>query len=142
MVMWHFYPRRRAMKVRNWSKYQHFKNKSSMIWFNVYGRDIINDPDWHDLNADQKSTLFELWCLASELNGELPNVKKICFRLHKDKEYITTKLDELSHWFEMEKDDIIYKEYTEYAREDMIKDDMRKEKKILEEKITFIKAIS
>ena len=37
-------------KVRNWSKFQHFKNKSSMIWFKVYGRDILNDPDWHELS--------------------------------------------------------------------------------------------
>lgn len=130
------------MKVRNWSKFQHFKNKSSMIWFKVYGRDIINDPDWHDLSSDQKSTLFELWCLASERNGELPDMRKICFRLHKDQEYITSMLNALSNWFDGELSDIIHKEYTEYAREEKIVDDMKKEKKKLEEKITFIKALS
>ena len=130
------------MKVRNWSKFQHFKNKSSMIWFKVYGRDIINDPDWHELNSDQKSTLFELWCLASERNGELPDLRKVCFRLHKEPEYITSMLNSLKDWFDGDIAGIIHKEYKEYAREEKIEEDMRKEKKILEEKITFIKALS
>ena len=65
------------MRIRNWSKFQHFKNKSSMVWFKCYGRDIINDPDWHALTDTQKATLFELWCLASEKNGELPMLEKL-----------------------------------------------------------------
>jgi hypothetical protein len=113
-----------------------------MIWFKVYGRDIINDPDWHELNSDQKSTLFELWCLASERNGELPDLRKICFRLHKEPEYITSMLNSLKDWFDGDIEKIIHKEYKEYAREEKIVDDMRKEKKKLEEKITFIKALS
>ncbi len=89
-------------KVRNWSKFQHFKNKSSMIWFKVYGRDILNDPDWHELTDIQKATLFELWCLASETgnSGELPDPRKIAFRLHKDINFINKALEELKAWFE------------------------------------------
>ena len=90
------------MKIRNWSKFQHFKNKNSMIWFKVYGRDILNDPDWHDLNDIQKSTLFELWCLASEKNGYLPNERKIAFRLHKEISFVINILEELSVWLEVE----------------------------------------
>jgi hypothetical protein len=89
-------------KVRNWSKFQHFKNKSSMVWFKVYGRDILNDPDWHDLSYEQKAVLFELWCLASEKNGVLPDERKIAFRLHTTKEFIINKLEELDNWFEQE----------------------------------------
>jgi hypothetical protein len=93
------------MKIRNWSKFQHFKNKNSMIWFKVYGRDILNDPDWHELNDLQKSTLFELWCLASEKNGSLPDNRKIAFRLHKDISFVDNILKELSLW--LEEDNII-----------------------------------
>lgn len=130
------------MKIRNWSKFQHFKNKSSMVWFKVYGRDIINDPDWHELSSDQKATLFELWCLASEKNGELPDLKKICFRLHKDKEFVQNMLITLNSWFEGDSADPIYNVYTEYAREKKREEDKRGYEKRKEEKITFIKDVS
>lgn len=105
------------IKIRNWSKFQHFKNKSSMVWFKVYGRDIINDPDWHDLDSDQKATLFELFCLASERNGELPEMRKICFRLHKDEQFISEMIKSLLAWFDSDLEDSIYDVYTENARE-------------------------
>jgi len=117
------------MKVRNWSKFQHFKNKSSMVWFKVYGRDILSDPDWHDLNSDQKATLFELWCLASERNGELPELRKICFRLHKSPEFIEGMIKALNAWFESGSVNSIYNENKGYAREDRIGENMKEEKK-------------
>ena len=129
------------MKVRNWSKFQHFKNKSSMVWFKVYGRDIINDPDWHELSSDQKATLFELWCLASERNGELPDLKKLCFRLHKDKEFVQNMLITLNAWFESDSANSIYGEYTEYAREKKREDEKIGYEKREDKKITFIKDV-
>jgi hypothetical protein len=129
------------MKVRNWSKFQHFKNKTSMVWFKVYGRDIINDPDWHELSADQKATLFELWCLASEKNGELPDLKKLCFRLHKDKDFIMGMLNSLKAWFEGDLAKTVYNEYTDYAREDKREENKREYENREDEKIIFIKDI-
>jgi len=130
------------MRIRNWSKFQHFKNKTSMVWFKVYGRDIINDPDWHELSSDQKATLFELWCLASEKNGELPDLKKLCFRLHKDKEFVQDMLISLYTWFEGDPVNSICKEYTDYAREKRIEEEKIGYEKREDEKITFIKDIA
>jgi hypothetical protein len=130
------------MKVRNWSKFQHFKNKSSMVWFKVYGRDIINDPDWHELSSDQKATLFELWCLASEKNGELPDLKKLCFRLHKDKEFVQNMLITLNSWFEGDSANSIHELYKDYAREERREEEKIGYEKKKEEKITFIKDIA
>jgi len=129
------------MRIRNWSKFQHFKNKTSMVWFKVYGRDIINDPDWHELSSDQKATLFELWCLASEKNGQLPDLKKLCFRLHKDKEFVQNMLITLNSWFEADSADSIYGEYTEYAREKKREEEKIGYEKREDKKITFIKDI-
>ena len=129
------------MRIRNWGKFQHFKNKTSMVWFKVYGRDIINDPDWHELSSDQKATLFELWCLASEKNGELPDLKKLCFRLHKDKEYVQDMLISLYTWFEGDPVNSICKEYTDYAREKRIEEEKIGYEKREDKKITFIKDI-
>lgn len=129
------------MKVRNWGKFQHFKNKSSMVWFKVYGRDILSDPDWHQLNSDQKATLFELWCLASERNGELPDLRKVCFRLHKEPEFITTMLNGLKDWFDGDIAGIIHKVYKESIREEKRGEDMRGNEKIRDEKYRFIKGV-
>jgi hypothetical protein len=112
-----------------------------MVWFKVYGRDIINDPDWHELSSDQKATLFELWCLASERNGELPDLKKLCFRLHKDKEFVQNMLITLNAWFERDSANSIYGEYTEYAREKKIEEEKREYEKREDKKITFIKDV-
>lgn len=129
------------MKVRNWSKFQHFKNKSSMVWFKVYGRDILSDPDWHQLTSDQKATLFELWCLASERNGDIPDLRKVCFRLHKEPEYITTMLNGLKDWFDGDIHGIIHKVYKESIREERKEEDKRGNDKIRDEKYRFIKGV-
>ena len=129
------------MRIRNWGKFQHFKNKTSMVWFKVYGRDIINDPDWHELSSDQKATLFELWCLASERNGELPDLRKVCFRLHKEPEYVTTMLNGLKDWFDGDIHGIIHKVYKDSAREDKREDDKRENEKRGNEKYRFIKGV-
>ena len=129
------------MKVRNWSKFQHFKNKSSMVWFKVYGRDILSDPDWHQLTSDQKATLFELWCLASERNGEIPDLRKVCFRLHKEPEYITTMLNGLKDWFDGDIHGIIHSVYKVNTREEKRGDEKRENEKIREEKYKFIKGV-
>ena len=113
-----------------------------MVWFKVYGRDIINDPDWHELSSDQKATLFELWCLASERNGELPDLKKLCFRLHKDKEFVQNMLITLNSWFEGDSANSIHELYKDDAREERREEEKIGYEKRKEEKITFIKDIA
>ena len=123
------------MRIRNWTKFQHYRNKGSMVWFKCYGREILNDPDWHALNAEEKATLFELWCLASEKGtGELPDIRKICFRLRKEPEYIKMMLTRLKSWIDEELHESLEEVYTESIPEESIRDNIRKEKKITEEK--------
>ena len=101
--------------------FQHFKNKSSMVWFKVYGRDILNDPDWHDLTYEQKAVLFELWCLASESQGRLPQVSEIAFRLRKPIDFIEKMITELDKW-------IITNESLDKLYNDSIADKIREDK--------------
>jgi len=128
------------MKIRNWTKFQHYRNKGSMVWFKCYGREILNDPDWHALNAEEKATLFELWCLASEKGtGELPDIRKICFRLRKEPEYIKSMLTRLKGWIDEELHEALDELYSiskpeESIEEEKRKDNIRKEKKIKEER--------
>jgi hypothetical protein len=112
-----------------------------MVWFKVYGRDILSDPDWHQLTSDQKATLFELWCLASERNGDIPDLRKVCFRLHKEPEFITSMLNGLKDWFDGDIAGNIHKVYKESIREEKREEDKRGNEKIRDEKYRFIKGV-
>ena len=71
----------------------------NVIWIKVY-RQILEDYEWHNLNSDSKATLIELLLLASENNGELPEVHKIAFRLRKTEDFINKQISLLSHWLQ------------------------------------------
>ena len=91
------------MRIKNWDKFNYYnvsnpKYRKEMTWFKIYGRDVLNNLDWFKLTSDQKSTLFELWCLASQDEGNLPSVDIIAFRLRKEKDYIINMLEVLSEW--------------------------------------------
>jgi hypothetical protein len=91
------------MRIKNWDKFNYYntsnpKYRKEMTWIKIYGRDILNNLDWFQLSSDQKATLFELWCLASQDEGNLPSVDIIAFRLRKDKDYIINMLEVLSDW--------------------------------------------
>jgi len=91
------------MRIKNWDKFNYYnvsnpKYRKEMTWFKIYGRDVLNNLDWFKLTSDQKSTLFELWCLASQDEGKLPSVDIIAFRLRKDKDYVINALETLKDW--------------------------------------------
>jgi hypothetical protein len=86
------------MRIKNWDKYNHYKHKSDMKWFKCYGRDLLNDADFMMMDDVKQVTLFKLWCLASESQGNLPQVSEIAFRLRKPIDFIEKMLKELDKW--------------------------------------------
>jgi len=90
------------MKIKNWSKFQHFKDRRPP-WVKLY-RDILDDLEWHELDPLAAKVLVMLWLIASENDGRIPDNKTLAFRLRltelKTKEIII----KLSHW--LEHDDI------------------------------------
>jgi len=56
------------------------------------------------LDSEAAKLLVMLWLLASENEGELPNIKTISFRLRVSEKQVSAQLSKLSHW--MEQDDI------------------------------------
>lgn len=86
------------MRIKNWDKYNHYKHKSDMKWFKCYGRDLLNDADFMMMDDVKQVTLFKLWCLASEAQGNLPQVSEIAFRLRKPIDFIEKMLKELDSW--------------------------------------------
>ena len=87
------------MKIKNWSKFQHFKDRRPP-WVKLY-RDILDDPDWHELDAEAAKILVMLWLIASEdeaQEGNLPDAKRLAFRLRLPVNKVNQALAKLSHW--------------------------------------------
>ena len=87
------------MKVKNWKQFQHFKNRTPP-WIKLY-RNILDDPDWHELSPEGAKILVMLWLIASEdkdKRGSLPCLKKLAFRLRISEDELSAQLPKLKHW--------------------------------------------
>lgn len=91
------------MRIKNWKKFQHFSNRRPP-WIKLY-REILDDIEWHELTGDAAKILVELWLIASEgVDGQLPPLKTLAFRLRVTEKKLNDSLSMLSHW--VEQDDI------------------------------------
>jgi hypothetical protein len=85
-------------RIKNWHKFQHFKDRKPP-WVKLY-RDILDDLDWHELDAKAAKVLVSLWLISSEDDGYLPEVKKLAFRLRMSEANTLDVLSKLTHWLE------------------------------------------
>lgn len=90
------------MKIKNWSKFQHFKDRKPP-WVKLY-RDVLDDMEWYELDPLASKVLVMCWLIASEDEGRLPNAKTLSFRLRMSEKQTLDCLNKLSHW--LEHDDI------------------------------------
>ena len=90
------------MKIKNWSKFQHFKDRKPP-WVKLY-RDVLDDMEWYELDPLASKVLVMCWLIASEDEGRLPNTKTLAFRLRMTEKQTLDCLNKLSHW--LEQDDI------------------------------------
>ncbi len=90
------------MKIKNWSKFQHFKDRRPP-WVKLH-RDILEQRDITMISDCAFRVLVGLWLLASEdeeMQGGLPDVDDISFRLRIDKTKVTNALKELEPWLDI-----------------------------------------
>ncbi len=89
----------KRLRVKNWDQFQHFKDRCPP-WIKLY-KDLLDDPDWHELSGDQAKVLVMLWLVASEdcgKEGGLPEIKKLAFRLRINEHKLKSYIQQLSHW--------------------------------------------
>ena len=68
------------LEVKNWQKYQHYKNRRPP-WIKLHAS-VLNDRDFSLLSCASKGLLMQLWILASENDGKVPyDLNEIQFRL-------------------------------------------------------------
>lgn len=88
-----------SLRIKDWQKFQHFKDRTPP-WVKLY-RDILDDPDWHELDGESAKVLTMLWLIASEDDthtGTLPEVRKLAFRLRIKESQLKQILVRLHHW--------------------------------------------
>ena len=96
------------MKIKNWSKFQHFKDRRPP-WVKLY-RDLLDDMEWHELDPLSSKVLVTLWLLASEddeQQGKLPNLKTLSWRLRLPQAQVVECINKLSHWLEQDEIKVI-----------------------------------
>ena len=87
-----------TLRVKNWDQFQHFKDRKP-IWIKLY-RELLDDIQWHELDAKSSKVLVMLWLLASENDGNLPDLKTISFRLRMSENDVSSCISKLSHYLE------------------------------------------
>jgi hypothetical protein len=81
------------MKFKNWGKFQHY-SKRNPPWIKLH-RSLLDDLDYYNMDCKATKLLPLGWLIASEKEGELPEIKELAFRLRiKEKELI----DVLEAW--------------------------------------------
>lgn len=103
------------MKIKNWHKFQHFKDRKPP-WVKLY-RDLLDDIDWHELEPKAAKVLVMLWLIASEEDGNIPEVKRLAFRLRMSEKDTEVCLSKLSHWLEHDDINVISEGYQDDAPE-------------------------
>tara|TARA_R110000737_G_scaffold125041_2_gene157510 strand:+ start:5259 stop:5987 length:729 start_codon:yes stop_codon:yes gene_type:complete len=91
-----------TIKIKNWSKFQHFKDRRPP-WIKLH-RDILEQRDITLISDCSFRVLVGLWLLASEdedMQGGLPDIDDISFRLRIDKSKVTKALSELEPWLDI-----------------------------------------
>lgn len=83
-------------RIKGWDKFQHFKDRRPP-WVKLY-RDLLDDIEWHELDGDCAKTLISLWLIASENEGQLPETRKLAFRLRMSEKVLTGIISQLNHW--------------------------------------------
>lgn len=87
-----------SLRIKGWEQFQHFKDRRPP-WIKLY-RDILDDPDWHELSDKASKYLVMFWLIASENEGYLPELKKLAFRLRTTEKALNQVVSELSHWLD------------------------------------------
>ena len=85
-----------VLRIKDWHKFQHFRDRKPP-WIKLY-RDLLDDVEWHTLDPKAAKALVMIWLIASENDGELPDVRALAFRLRVSEKEAKSIVSSLSHW--------------------------------------------
>lgn len=88
-----------TFRIKDWKKFQHYA-KRRPPWIRLY-RELLDDVDFDELDADDVRPLIKLWLIASEdetREGILPDVRKVAHRLRLTSSELLNLYGRLAHW--------------------------------------------
>ena len=103
------------MRIKNWSHFQHFKDRRPP-WIKLY-REILDDMEWHNLDPLASKVLVMCWLIASESDGQLPDIRTLAFRLRMSEKQTSDCVSKLYHWLEQDDINVISSRYQDDAPE-------------------------
>ena len=113
------------MKIKNWSKFQHFKDRRPP-WIKLY-RDILDDIEWHQLDPLASKVLVMCWLIASEDDGNIPDTKTLAFQSFLAEKQTYECVSKLSHWLDQDDIGVISERYQDDAPERETETEIKKE---------------
>ena len=71
------------LKIRNWDKWQTYRNdRGQPPWIKIHRRIRLN-PEWVELSDAERGQLVSIWLLAADKEGSIPGsavmIQKLCF---------------------------------------------------------------
>ncbi len=117
------------MKIKNWRKFQHFKDRKPP-WIKLH-REILEQRDINMISDCSFRVLVGIWLLASEdpaMEGNIPDVDDIAFRLRLEKSKVIKSLQELENFVEHDDINVISSRYQSDSLETETEEEKEAEK--------------
>jgi hypothetical protein len=99
-----------ALKIRNWNKFQHYGDSRRPIWIKLY-RELLDNVNWHELEPLAAKCLVMMWLIASENDGNLPDIKSLAFRLRISERDLKALLPQLNNFVEQDASKLLAEGY-------------------------------
>jgi hypothetical protein len=97
-----------TIRIKNWKKFQHYKNRRPP-WIKLH-REVFDDLEFHEMDAEDFRYLVFLWIIASEdkeMDGNLPAIKSLAWRLHISIEKMIGIVRRLNEWIIYDASDML-----------------------------------
>lgn len=89
----------RSWSVRNWREFQHYKDRLPP-WIKLH-RALLDDSEWGGLSPNAAKALINIWLIAADtVDGALPPLKQLAYRLRLTVQETEDVLAQLAHWVE------------------------------------------
>lgn len=117
-----------AYKIKNWERFQHYKNMGGHpAWIKLY-LNLLNDLEWHRLSGDSAKGLIMFWMIGSATGGVLPDFDSLCFSMRMPETKVKHLLSTLSHWIYDDSRDPLEKLYSNPTEEEKRREEEKKRK--------------
>ena len=88
------------IRIKDWRQFQHYTDRNPP-WIKLH-HVLLDDREWFELDGDASKVLIMCWLIASENDGNLPNLTDLAFRFRMTEKRVSENLSKLSHWLEQD----------------------------------------